>query len=240
MTSRSRAKLVLEAHAARSANAVALLLHARDRGAKEMRSPFGALMGSASAGGRDGGRGRRRTPDRRSHRPALTGRTGRRPPQALGRRRTVGNVSASTPTESGQPVRGWGHDRSFRPVQDLRPDQGRRPVVVHRQSRHGDGIPRPERRRQVHHHADDPRSGQPHVRSSPHRWAALRLAQQTVDQGRRAARRELGASEQICPIAPALAGHVERVAPQAGRRGARHRRPDRGRRQGRRASSRSA
>jgi hypothetical protein len=46
VTTRSRAKLVLEAHAARSATAVALLLHARGRGAKEMRSPFGALIGS--------------------------------------------------------------------------------------------------------------------------------------------------------------------------------------------------
>lgn len=46
MTGRSRSKLVLEAHAARSATAVALLLHARDRGAKEMRNHFGALIGS--------------------------------------------------------------------------------------------------------------------------------------------------------------------------------------------------
>lgn len=44
--SRARPRLVLQAHAARSATAVALLLHARDRGPRDLRSPFGALIGS--------------------------------------------------------------------------------------------------------------------------------------------------------------------------------------------------
>ena len=44
--SRTRPKVVLQAHAARSATALALLLHARERGPRDLRSPFAALIGS--------------------------------------------------------------------------------------------------------------------------------------------------------------------------------------------------
>ena len=39
-----RPKIILQAHATRSAVAMALLLHARDRGARDVRKPFGTLI----------------------------------------------------------------------------------------------------------------------------------------------------------------------------------------------------
>ena len=40
----ARPKVVLQAHATRAATAMALLLHAGDRGPREARKPFGALI----------------------------------------------------------------------------------------------------------------------------------------------------------------------------------------------------
>lgn len=40
----ARPKVILQAHATRAATAVALLLHADDRGPRELRRPFGALV----------------------------------------------------------------------------------------------------------------------------------------------------------------------------------------------------
>ena len=42
----SRPKVVLQAHATRSLAGIALLLHARDRGPRDMRKPFGTLIAS--------------------------------------------------------------------------------------------------------------------------------------------------------------------------------------------------
>ena len=42
----SRPRVILQAHATRSATALALLLHARDRGPREMRRPHAALVAS--------------------------------------------------------------------------------------------------------------------------------------------------------------------------------------------------
>ena len=39
-------KVVLQAHATRSLTAVALLLHGRDRGARDLKKPFGTLIAS--------------------------------------------------------------------------------------------------------------------------------------------------------------------------------------------------
>jgi hypothetical protein len=39
-----RPKVVLEAHATRTAIALALLLHGRDRGPRDRRTPFGPLL----------------------------------------------------------------------------------------------------------------------------------------------------------------------------------------------------
>jgi hypothetical protein len=39
-----RPKVILQAHATRSATALALLLHGRDRGPRDLRKPFGALL----------------------------------------------------------------------------------------------------------------------------------------------------------------------------------------------------
>jgi len=44
--SQIRPKVVLQAHATRSLTALALLLHARDRGARDMRKPLNSLMAS--------------------------------------------------------------------------------------------------------------------------------------------------------------------------------------------------
>ena len=40
----TRPKVVLEAHATRANVALALLLHGRDRGPRDLRKPFGALV----------------------------------------------------------------------------------------------------------------------------------------------------------------------------------------------------
>ena len=58
---------------------------------------------------------------------------------------------------------------------------------------------------------DNPTSGQALIDGQ--RYASL---QQTVDQGGRAARRELGASEPFRPVAPALAGHLQWIARASG------------------------
>jgi hypothetical protein len=44
--SQTRPKIVLQAHATRSLTALALLLHARDRGARDLRKPLNSLMAS--------------------------------------------------------------------------------------------------------------------------------------------------------------------------------------------------
>ena len=41
-----RPKVVLQAHATRSLTALALLMHGRDRGPRDMRKPFGTLIAS--------------------------------------------------------------------------------------------------------------------------------------------------------------------------------------------------
>ncbi len=42
-----RPKVILQAHATRAATAMALLLHAGDRGPREIRKPFGPLIAGA-------------------------------------------------------------------------------------------------------------------------------------------------------------------------------------------------
>jgi hypothetical protein len=44
--SRTRPKVVLQAHATRSLTALALLLHARDRTSRDMRKPLNTLLAS--------------------------------------------------------------------------------------------------------------------------------------------------------------------------------------------------
>src|ERR1700730_14792087 len=59
-------------------------------------------------------------------------------------------------------------DRGTRARQALRCDRSGRRPQLHDPARHGYRIPRPERRRQDHHHAADPRPGLP-VRRIRHR-----------------------------------------------------------------------
>lgn len=42
----TRPRVVLQAHATRSLTALALLLHARDRGPRDLRKPFNTLLAS--------------------------------------------------------------------------------------------------------------------------------------------------------------------------------------------------
>ena len=44
----ARPKVILQAHATRAATALALLLHGRDRGPRDMRKPFGPLIAGAA------------------------------------------------------------------------------------------------------------------------------------------------------------------------------------------------
>ena len=73
-------------------------------------------------------------------RPRFAG-TDRRPTRAAGRRRQAD-----------------GHDHGRTSQQAVRDPPGRRRRVVHLRTRHGDRLPRPQRRRQVHHHAHDLRA----------------------------------------------------------------------------------
>ncbi|WP_029137921.1 hypothetical protein [Nakamurella lactea] len=42
-----RPKIILQAHATRSKVALAVLLHSKDRGARDLKKPFGALIAGA-------------------------------------------------------------------------------------------------------------------------------------------------------------------------------------------------
>lgn len=42
-----RPKIILQAHATRSRVALALLLHSKDRGSRDLKKPFGTLIASA-------------------------------------------------------------------------------------------------------------------------------------------------------------------------------------------------
>ena len=74
----------------------------------------------------------------------------RRPKRPAGRRRHAG-----------------AHDRRRAPEQAVRRPPRRRRRVVHLRAGHGDRLPRPERRRQVHHHADDLRAHPAHAPAPP-------------------------------------------------------------------------
>ena len=85
------------------------------------------------------------------------------------------------------------HDHSRVTHPEVRRLHGRRRRHLHRPARPGHRLPRPQRRRQVHHHADHGRPHPGHLRLRPHRRRPLRRPDQPRPRGRRPPRR-LGAA----------------------------------------------
>ena len=86
----------------------------------------------------------------------------RRRPRSM-RHPTAGRSARPT----GWPRQARRHDRGRPPHQAVRPAHGRRRRLVPLRTGHRDRLPRPERRGQVHHHADDLRADPAHRRAAP-------------------------------------------------------------------------
>ncbi len=83
----------------------------------------------------------------------------------------------------------WSHDHSRQPHQALRGLRGGGRHLVRRRAGQGDGIPRAERRREVHDHADDGRSHASFGGHDHRPRSSLPRAQQSRTSGRRPAGR---------------------------------------------------
>ena len=79
-------------------------------------------------------------------------------------------------------------DRGQRPDQALRPRHGGRRRQLRGSARRGHGLPRPQRRRQDHHPAHDPRARPSHQRHGHRGGQALRGARRAHADGRRRSR----------------------------------------------------
>ncbi len=121
-----------------------------------------------------------------------------------------------------RPVLAWPHDRARGADQAVRREGGGQQPHLRRQTGHRDGLPRPERRRQVHDHADDARPRPAHRRRRTDRRAALRPAQGPAEVHRRAARRQGHARRPQRLQPPALPRAEQRHPQGAGARGPRH------------------
>ena len=132
------------------------------------------------------------------------------------------------------------HDRGKAPDQALRQDGGGRRGLLHRPARAGDRLPRPQRCRQVDHHAHDPGSGHPDFGRSPGRWQALPPAGRPTPVGRRTPGRQGHRRWPQRRQPPHVAGRQQRHRPPPGHRGARHRRTQRRRQESGSVPSRSA
>jgi hypothetical protein len=115
-------------------------------------------------------------------------------------------------------------DRSPEPGQALRLHRGRqRPLFLH-PARHGHRLPRPERRREDHHHADDPGPRRADAGLGHRRRPQLPRPAGTHARGGRSPRRQGAARWPPGLRPPALPGPEQRHPPQPGGRGAPHRR----------------
>ena len=142
--------------------------------------------------------------------------------------RTRSSPRGTTPGQRCHPCGGRGartravaskHDRSRGTQQEIRGQGRRRRRVVHGPPRHRHGLPRPERRRQVDHHAHDRRAG-PAERGTRHgQRPGLPPAARAAHRGGRAARRQGGAHRPHRPQPPARARRDARAAVVARRRG---------------------
>ena len=119
-------------------------------------------------------------------------------------------------------------DRGTRAHQTVRRDDRRQRPVVRRDAGQGDGLSRPERSGQDHDHEADPGPGLPQRRRGQDRRQAVREPGLPHARGGRAARRQGGARRPFGLQPPALPGPDQQPAQEAGRRGARAGRPDRG------------
>ena len=124
--------------------------------------------------------------------------------------------------------------------QALRRPRRRRRHRLRRRARPGHRLPRPERRRQVHDHADDPRPGRPDVRDGQRQRPPVRRVPGAAARDRRPPRRARHPPRAVRSRPPAVDGGVQRHPDHPGRRGARAGRPRLGRRPAGRAGSRSA
>src|ERR1700734_2043848 len=110
----------------------------------------------------------------------------------------------------------WSDDRSPRAGQALRLHRGRqRPVFLH-PARPGHRLPRPERRREDHHHADDPGPRRADAGLGNRRRAQLPRPAGTHARGGRPPRRQGAARGPPGPRPPAVPGPEERNPPQPG------------------------
>src|SRR5580693_4290777 len=111
-----------------------------------------------------------------------------------------------------------GHDRSQRIAQAVRAGPGAGRHVVHRRARPGHRLRRPERGRQVHHHAGHTRPGRGRRGQGPGRRQAVRQPAAADAGPRLAAGRGRAAAEPYRPQPPALAGALAGPDRQAGGR----------------------
>src|SRR6478609_8517178 len=119
-------------------------------------------------------------------------------------------------------------DPGTRADQALRRHARCRCAVLHRGARDRDGLPRPERRRQVDHDADDDGAGSADLRIGARQRPAVRRAPGPPPSGRRPAGGSSPPPGTQCPQPPGLAGSHQRHRAVARRPGSRHGGPDRG------------
>ena len=108
------------------------------------------------------------------------------------------------------------NDRSTRPAQELRPGAGAGRHDVHRRAGAGDRVHRPERGRQDHHDAGDPRPGRPRRGHRPGRRPPLRQPAVPAAPCRLPAGRRRAAAQPHRPQPPALAGALPGPGRRAG------------------------
>src|SRR6516164_5000918 len=117
----------------------------------------------------------------------------------------------------------YSDDRSPRPGQALRLHHGRQRPVFLDPARPGHRVPRPERRREDHHHADDPGPGRADAGLGHRRRPQLPRPAGAHARGGRPPRRQGTARWPPGPRPPAMPGPEQRHPPPKGGRGARHR-----------------
>src|SRR5690606_2857634 len=124
---------------------------------------------------------------------------------------------------------GHDHDRSARPDQAVRAADGGGRPVVHRRTRTRDRLPGPERRREVHHDADDPGAHAAHERFGAGGRPGVRAAARPPHRGGRPARRR-GPPPRPAGCGPPARDRAEQRHPaRPRRRGAADGRPGEGR-----------
>jgi amino acid efflux transporter len=126
-------------------------------------------------------------------------------------------VSVASITSELHATKGMHDDPGTGARQALRRHRCGQRLQLHDPARRGHGVPRPERRRQDHHHAADPRPGPP-VRRVRHRQRqALRPAARPDARGRGAAGRRGRARRPHRAPPPARPGPDQRHRPSPGR-----------------------